>query len=323
MHRRAALAALPLLALAPLARAQASWPAKPVRFVVSLSAGGAVDVMARLIAQSLAPRLGQPVVVENRTGAAGMIAASAVAKAPPDGTTILVGPNLELTMSPSMTARPPYDPLRDLAPIVKAVNAPQVVFVTAASGIASMRELLDQARAQGGRMNYATSSAGSQMHMTMEDLRASLGLAWEHVSYKGAAPAIADVLGGQLAFGVASIAGVSGHLRAGKLRPLAVLTPERTAQLPEVPTLREATGATLPDYPVWYAFTTTAGTPPEILRRLENELVAVLNEADVRARLTAQGLDVVAQRAAQYAPTLPAEIAAFAQAIRRMRISLD
>jgi tripartite-type tricarboxylate transporter receptor subunit TctC len=307
----------------PASAQQPAWPAKPVRFVVSLAAGGAVDVMARLVAQQVSTRIGQPVIVENRPGGAGTIAAQAVARAAPDGYTLLVGPNLELTMTVSMTARPSYDPLRDLAPVVKAANAPQVVFVTTASGIGSMKELLDRARREGGRMSYATSAPGSQMHMTMEGLKEGVGVAWEHIAYKGAAPVITDVLGGQLAFGVTSIAAINGPMRAGKLRPLAILTPERSSLLPDVPTLREATGAAVPDYPVWYAFTAPAGTPRDVLARLEEVLIAALSDPEVSSKLVAQGLEVLAQPASRYAPTLPGEIATFATAIRRMKISLD
>lgn len=311
------------LVAAPASAQQPAWPSKPVRVIVSLAAGGAVDVMARLVAPHVSARIGQPVIVENRPGAAGTIAAQAVTRAAPDGYTLLFGPNLELTMTVSMTARPSYDPLRDLAPVVKAANAPQVVFVTTASGIGSMKELLDRARREGGRMSYATSAPGSQMHMTMEGLKDDVGVAWEHIAYKGAAPVITDVLGGQLAFGVTSIAAINGPMRAGKLRPLAILKPERSSLLPDVPTLREAAGVAVPDYPVWYAFTAPAGTPREVLARLEEAIVAALSDAEVKSKLEAQGLEVLGQPAAQYAPSLPGEIATFATAIKRMMISLD
>ena len=300
-----------------------SYPTKPVRIIVSLAPGGAVDVMARLVAQKLTQRLGQPFVVENRAGAGGMLAAQAVAKSPADGYTLLVGANQEITITPNMHDSMPYDSLRDLVPLMKAVTVPMVVTVSASSPFGSMRELLAQAKANRGKLSYGTSAPGSPMHLALESLKDLAGVEYTHIPYKGAAPVITDLLSGQIQFAGTGIGTVLGHINSGRLKAIAILGDSRTALLPEVPTLREATGYSTPEYPVWYGFSAPAGVPREILGKLEQEIGAALSDPDTKLKLTSTGVDVVALPAEKYASTLPAELAPFGKALKKLNISMQ
>ncbi len=310
-----------LLTATSVAQAQ-NYPLKPVRIIVSLSAGGAVDVMARLVAQQLAQRLGQPFLVENRPGAGGMLGAQAVAKSPPDGYTLLVGANQDLTVTPNMQESSGYDPLRDLVPVMKAVTVPMVVTVPAASSIGSMRDLLAQAAATHGKLSYGTSAPGSPMHLALESLKELAGVDYTHVPYKGAAPVVTDLLSGQIQFAGTGVGTVINHVRAGRLRAIAIIGETRTGLLPEVPTIREATGYATPDYPVWYGFSAPAGVPREILDKLEQEIGAALTEPEAKAKLVASGVDVVALPGAKYAATLPVESATFGTALTKFNIRM-
>ncbi len=310
-----------LLGTAAVAQGQ-SYPSKPVHIIVSLSPGGAVDVMARLVAQQLAHRLGQPFLVENRPGAGGMLGAQAVAKSPPDGYTLLVGANQDLTITPNLQESAAYNPLRDLVPVMKAVTVPMVVTVSAASAIGSMRELLAQAAANGGKLSYGTSAPGSPMHLSLESLKELAGVDYTHVAYKGAAPAVTDLLSGQIQFAGTGVGTVINHVRAGRLKAIAILGETRTGLLPEVPTLREATGYATPDYPVWYGFSAPAGVPRDILDKLEQEIGAALADPETKAKLVASGVEVVALPGAKYAASLPAELATFGKALKKFNIRM-
>ena len=299
------------------------YPAKPVHIIVSLAPGGAVDVMARIVAQQLTQRLGQPFVVENRAGAGGMLAAQAVAKSAPDGYTLLVGANQEITITPNMHDSMPYDSVRDLVPLMKAVTVPTVVTVSAASQFGSMRELLAQAKASHGKLSYGTSAPGSPMHLALESLKELAGVEYTHIPYKGAAPVVTDLLSGQIQFAGTGIGTVLAHIRSGRLRAIAILGDTRTAQLPDVPTLREASGYSTPEYPVWYGFSAPAGVPREIVVKLEKEIGAALADPETRSKLTATGVDVVALPGEGYASTLAAERATFGKALKKLNIRLQ
>ena len=299
------------------AAAAQPYPSKPVRIIASFAAGGGVDLMARLIAQELQKQLGQPFIVENRPGASGSIGADVVAKSAPDGYTILAGGNPELTFMPVVSDNLPYDPQRDLAPLVLAANAPSVVVTHPASGITSMAQLIAQARSAQG-LPYGTPGRGTPMHLAFELLNAQSGTKFTHVPYKGGGPATNDVVAGQISVAVINAPPVLPHIRSGRLRALAVMQGERSALLADVPTLREATGIEGILAPAWFGFTAPARVPPDILAKLEQEIRRALADPEVKAKLAGAGLDVVALPAARMAEVIRTESAYNAATIKRL-----
>ena len=291
------IAALSLLAGAlPLAHAQAQAPApaypnRPIRAVVPLAPGGGTDTVARLVAAKLGEGLGQQIVVDNRGGGGGILGTDIVAKATPDGYTLLVGSITTNAVNPALYKKLPYDHIRDFAPISMIGTVPNVLVVHASVPARSVKEFIAYAKANPGKINYGSAGIGSAPHLSMELIKSMSGINMVHVPYKGAGAALADVLGGQLQALCSSLAGLLPHIKSGRVRALGVTTSKRNAQLPEVPTLSEAG---IPGYEVviWYALFTQAKTPKPIVARLNAETVKALNSADLKERLTLQGLDV-------------------------------
>jgi tripartite-type tricarboxylate transporter receptor subunit TctC len=302
---RRGLIGLVALCLASTAYAQA-YPNKAVRIVVSFAAGGGVDLMARVLAEQLGKQMGQAFIVDNRPGASGTIGADVVAKSAPDGYTLLAGGNPELTFMPAVYDKLPYDPQRDLAPLVLAANVPSVVVVNPGSGIQTMAQLLERARSANGQP-YGTPGRGTPMHLAFELMNAEHGLHFIHVPYKGGGPAAADVLSGQIDVAVINAPPVLPYIRSGKLRALAVMQNERSALLPDVPTLKEATGIDGILAPAWFALSAPAKVPAEIRARLEKEIRRALAQPDIRAKLAGAGLDLVSLPAARMAEVIAAE----------------
>lgn len=319
--RRTALLALAGLSVAGRSAAQ-TYPAKPVRIVVSFAAGGGVDMMARVLAEQLGKQMGQTFVVENRPGASGTIGADAVAKSAPDGYTLLAGGNPELTFMQAVNDKLPYQPLRDLAPLMLVAHVPSVLVVNAASPIRTMAQFMERARDSQG-LPYGTPGRGTPMHLAFELMNQLHGTRLIHVPYKGGGPATADVVGGQIEVAVINAPPLLPHIRAGKLRALAVLQNERSPQLPDVPTLKEATGITDVQAPAWFALSMPAGTPADIRARLEGELRKALELTEVKAVLARAGLDVVALPGARMGEVMAAEAAYNAAAVKRLAYKLD
>lgn len=316
VSRRTAIGTLAGLWLARPALAQ-GYPTKPVRIVVSFAAGGGVDMMARVLGEQLGRQMGQTFVVENKPGASGTIGADAVAKSAPDGYTLLAGGNPELTFMQAVNDRLPYQPLRDLAPLMLVANAPSVLVVNAASPIRTMAQFMERARdAQG--LPYATPGRGTPMHLAFELMNQLHGTRLIHVPYKGGGPATADVVGGQVESAVINAPPLMPHIRSGKLRALAVLQNERSPQLPDVPTLKEATGIADVQAPAWFALSMPAGVSAEIRARLETELRKALEQAEVRASLSKAGLDVVALPGARMGEVMAAEAAYNVATVKRL-----
>ncbi len=301
MPRRAVLAApllLPLAApcLLPLAaRAQQPWqPARPLRILVPFPAGGSFDVQARLIAERLAPALGQAVVVENRPGAGGTIGAAEVAHAAPDALTLLLGSNG--TQAANVTlyqGRLPYDPVRDFAPLTLVANYPQIVAVGDGwPADRSLPGLLAALKAKGEPSPFGSSGNGSPTHLAGEMFARALGVALTHVPYRGQGPALNDLMGGRLALMFPSVADVLGQLRAGRVHAVAAMSEQRLALLPEVPTLAELGHPGLVSS-IWAGLYARAGSPPAALARLNAELVKLLQAPELRGRLEAQGFEVL------------------------------
>jgi tripartite-type tricarboxylate transporter receptor subunit TctC len=284
-----------LLALA-LASSQAfaqTYPSRPVRVMVGFAPGGPNDIIARAYSAQLAEGLGQPFVVENRTGAAGNLAAEAVARAAPDGHTLMLGSTGTNAVNPSLYAGLPFDPVRDLAPVSVVATSPSALAVHPKVAAHSVRELIALAKAQPGKLTYASAGSGSSQHLSAELFKQAAGVDMVHVPYKGAAPGITDLLAGQVDLSFAPVANVVPYAKAGKLRLLAVTGASRSGFAPGVPTVAES-GVPGFDVTTWYAVFATAGTPAPIVERLNAELGKVSRSPKLREQLAGLGIDTAA-----------------------------
>ncbi|MFC7476037.1 tripartite tricarboxylate transporter substrate binding protein [Dankookia sp. GCM10030260] len=309
LPRRGLLAAA--VALASPARAQ-PWPDRPIRFVVPVSPGGSVDPLARLIGRHLGDALGQPVVVENHAGAGGNIAFELVARARPDGNTLLVGWD-SLAINPAIFPRVDYDPIRDFAPVIQTVRTAQLLVVRDGRGVASLAEFLDLARRRS--LTLGSPGNGSIGHLAAALLRSRAGVEWTHVPYRGGGPAMADLIAGHIDAVSLTLPAATEHVRAGRLRAIAVTTAARSPALPAVPTLAESG---FPGFEVtsWQGLLAPAGTDPAVLRRLNAEVARILALPEVVAQLAAQGFEpvggapaVLAARLAEDVPRWPGVVA--------------
>jgi len=315
-HRRALLAlAAATLATGALAQAQEWAPSRPVRIIVPI-VGSTNDVLARLVAPKLQEALGQPVVVENKPGAGGNIGADLVAKAQPDGHTLLIGYNGPMAVNVTLFGdKMPYDPLRDLQPLTLAVKAPQYLVVNPASGITSVQDLVAKAKAQPSKFSYASVAVGSASHLTMEMLKLAAGVNLTHIPYKGAGPAVTDLVAGNVHAAFFVPGNVQQFAKEGKLRLIASSGTRRFASTPEVPTLIES-GFKDFEATSWIGFLTTAGTPQPIVDRYHRELVRILAMPDIQARLHDMEFEVVAGTPAQFGGWIRSEIGRWGQVIK-------
>lgn len=301
--RRALLAAG--LAAPFLARAQGNWPEKPVRLLIGFPAGGPTDFAARLLQQPLQAIWGQPLVIENRPGASGIIASEAVARSTPDGHVLLLG-NSPNTMNPAIMARMPYDPA-ELAPVVLIYISPTVMFVGADSPWRSVADVVAGAKAQPG-IAYAVSGTGSPGQFAGEVFRRAAGIELTAVAYRGAPPALADVVAGRVPLTFSTLSGAMPLLRDGKLRALAVAGDSRVAALPEVPTLKEL-GLDIPDCGVWYGLMAPAGTPATVQQKIADDVIGLLRQPEIHARFLEQAAVPVGEGPREFAARYAAEIA--------------
>lgn len=274
-------------AVARPARAQ-TWPSKPITYIVPFPPGGTSDLTARLIGQEIGKGLGQPVVVENRAGANGNIGSAAVAKAPPDGYTLLLSGVGSNAINHGLYPKLPYDSRKDFAHVTILTRGPNVMVANAGFPAKTMREFVDLVKASPGKYNYASSGNGASGHMAMELLKMTAGLQIDHIPYKGGAPALTDVIAGQVPFMFVNQDVVIPHIKAGKLRPLGVASLERLAIMPEVPTIAEQG---FPGFEAvsWNAMSAPAGTPRPIIERLHAEVVKALHSPAVTERLVSNG----------------------------------
>jgi tripartite-type tricarboxylate transporter receptor subunit TctC len=295
-------ATLPLLS--PAARAADAWPNRPIKWIVAYPAGGGSDFLARQLAPQLGRQLGTTFVIDNRPGAAGIIGTDAAAKSPADGYTIVTGDNGAMVFHTAMYKKLPYDP-KDLTPVGFMARFPLILAVNPQSGFTSAKQLLDEVKRQPGKYTYASPGAGSPHHLAMELLKERTGSFIVHVPYRGTAPALQDVISGQVPMMIVDTAGGLAQIRGGKIKALAVLSKHRIAQLPDVPTLAELGVPALKDYEVtaWQGLFVPKGTPPEIVARLTAEMQKAITAPEVKARLEDFGLEV--------APTDGPALAAF------------
>jgi len=281
---------------APQANAQ-TWPDKPVHVIVAFTPGSATDVIARSMSNELSARLGQPVIVENRPGAGGTIAAAQVAKAAPDGYTLLVNSSGH-TVNPWIYAKLPYDTAKDLMGVSLLARQPNVLVISPDKGWKRVNDLVEQAKAQPGKMSFASAGVGSATHMNGEKFKAAAGIDVLHVPYKGTPEALNDVMGGRVEYFFSPVVSALSLVRDNRVKALAVGSPQRSSVLPDVPTTEEA-GYKGSAYNYWAGLLAPAGTPPAVIERLNKELIAVLALPEVRERLAKIGADP--------SPTSPSE----------------
>jgi tripartite-type tricarboxylate transporter receptor subunit TctC len=308
-------------ALAPIAAAQ-NYPSKPIRLIVPFVAGGGTDLVGRTIGQKLTGTLGQPIVVDNRAGAGGVIGADLVAKAVPDGYTLLLGSPGPLTINPVLSPKMPYDTLRDFAPVSLATISPFMLVVHPAMVVTSVRQLIALAKEKPRALNYGSAGNGSVAHLATEQFKAIAGIEIMHVPYKGSIPALNDLLAGQTQMQFENLPIVLTHIRSGKLRALAVGTQQRSVLVPEFPTMIEAG---VPGYEASTAFgvLAPARTAPEIVARLNREIAQILALPDVKERLSNLGLEPVGGAPARYADHMRAELAQNARVVKAAGIKIE
>jgi tripartite-type tricarboxylate transporter receptor subunit TctC len=297
-----------------------NYPSKPIRFVVPFTPGGSQDVIARLFAQRLAEKLGQQVVVDNRGGAAGLIAAELVARAPRDGYTIFLVTGGPISLAPALHAKLAYDPLKDFVYITQLVDTPMALIITPALPAKSVTELVAFAKSKS--LNYASTGNGTISHLTMEALKHATGINVVHVPYKGAAPAIIDMLSGQVSLMFTSTASAVPYTSSGKLRMLAVASRKRSPSLPEAPTLIEA-GIRDFESTVWVGVAATGGTPQSIVTKLHDEFVRALAAPDLKEKLAALGADPVGSTPEQFTALIRQDIARWASVVKASGVHLD
>jgi tripartite-type tricarboxylate transporter receptor subunit TctC len=321
MKRRHALAALLLAALVAGPAAAQSWPDKPIRFVMTAPAGSSIDVLGRTIADKLRDRLGQPVIVENKPAAGGTVAVAEVAKAAPDGYTMVLGFNGPLAFGP-LLQKLPYDVAKDLAPVIITSSQPNVLAVNAALPVKTLAELVAYAKANPGKLNYASVGNGSSSHLNMELLKSVAGIDAVHVPFNGSPPAVTATVQGETQMMFAVMQPLQPQIQAGKLRAIAVTTAKRFPLLPELPAIAES------GYPgfealAWNGVMVPAATPRPIVTRLNAEIDAILKQPDVVQKMNAAGFQLVGGAPEDLSALIRSETERWTPVIRRLGLKID
>jgi len=304
------------VSLAPaLAWAADSWPSRPIRFIVPFPPGGTTDILAREIAAKLQQALGQPVVVENKPGAGGSIGATEAARATADGQTILMGHIGTLAINPSLYPKLAYDPRTSFVPVALVARVPNVLVVNPQVAASDVAELVALAKSRPGQLRYASGGNGSAAHLAMEYFKLKAGVDIMHIPYRGTAPAVTDVLGGQVEVTMTGVPAVLSHVKAGKLRALGVSGRAPVSTLPGVPTI----SATLPDFEAiqWYGVVVPAGTPVAVVERLNGEVNRALTTPELKARMEAEGAEAAGDTPAVFGALIASEIARWKPVIER------
>ncbi|MBS0508010.1 MAG: tripartite tricarboxylate transporter substrate binding protein [Proteobacteria bacterium] len=322
--RRTLLAGLALAAAGalPLGAAAQAYPAKPVTIVVPFAPGGTTDILARIVGQGLQTELGQPFIVDNRAGAGGNIGASLAAKAPADGYTLFMGTVGTHAINQALYKKMPFDPVKDFAPISRVATVPNLLVANPKEPYKTVKELIAYAKQHPGKVTFGSPGSGASPHVSGELFKSMTGTDLLHVPYKGSAPAMTDLLGGQINIMFDNMPSAIQHVRSGKLRPIAVTTAKRSPELPDVPTIAEAG---VPGYEAmsWFGLFAPAGTPKPVLDRLHAALVKVLNQADVKKKIAEQGGDVVAETPEQFAAFIKAETAKWGKVVKDSGATVD
>ena len=317
---RTALALLLALSF-NLSQAQDAWPSRPVRFILPFPPGGGTDILGRLIAERLSASLGQPVVTENRGGAGGNVGAEAAARSAPDGYTIvLVAPSLAI--SPTLYSKINYDPVKDFAPVSLVATVPNVMITQASLPVQNLQEFIAFAKAKPGALNFGSGGAGTSNHLAGELFNIVTGAKLVHIPYKGVNLAMQDVLAGNVHLVFIGIPAAAPHIKTGRLRALALVAPQRSSALPEVPTVAEAG---LRDFEVttWYGVLAPAGTPRSVVTRLNAELVKIMHSPELKEKLAATGTDPLTSTPEEFADYIKREIAKWGDVVRKAGVKAD
>jgi len=325
MQKLAALAAaLALIVVAPTARAQiaAAYPDKSVRLVVPFAAGGALDVVARIVGQKLTETWGRQIVIDNRLGAGGNIGAEFVAKAPPDGYTLLMSSVTTQAINMSLLAKPPYDFVRDYAPVALVASAPLALVIHASLPAKSVKEFIALAKAHPGELNYFSSGTGTGTHLAAVIFDQLAGVRTTHVPYKGGAQGLGDLLSGQVQFAMSTIGLVEPHVQTGRLRLLGVGSVKRYTRLPQIPTIAES-GVKGYEAEQWYGVVGPAGTPAAIVNKLAAEIKTIVANPDVRERFYSQGIEPVYATPEEFAVYIKASVAKYAKVIKTLGLKVE
>ncbi len=312
---RVLMIALSALLMAGDAFAQASYPERPVRMIIAFPPGGPSDIVGRLMAEKLTEAFGKPFVVENISGASGNIGTERVAKAAPDGHTLLISAPGPLVVNPSLYAKLPFDPIRDFAPISQLCFTPNVLVVNNDVPAKTVQELVALARANPGKLSFASGGAGTSNHLAAELFKLMAGIDLQHVPYRGVSVSVPDILGGRIPVAFLSTPTALPLVRDGQLRALAVGTAKRWPAAPDIPTMEEA-GIRGFTSTVWHSFLAPAGTPPAILDRLHRETIKILAQPEIRRKFEDQGLAVVGNTPAEFAAIIKGEIVQWAKVIK-------
>jgi tripartite-type tricarboxylate transporter receptor subunit TctC len=309
-------------ATAAFTAAGADYPQKPIRLIVPFAAGGGNDAVARTIAQRLSVGLAQQVVVDNRAGAGGIVGAELAAKAAPDGYTLFLGGVGSHAINPGVHRNLPYDPVKDFAPVSLIASAPLILVVNPAVPANSLRELIALAKANPQMLNYASNGNGSSSHLAAVMFESMTGTRMTHVPYKGLAPALVDLLAGQVQAMFSSVVAILPHVQAGKLRALAVTGEKRLALIPDVPTVAEA-GVAGYQAGSWYGILAPAGTPPDIIRKLNDEIVKAIRQPDMKQAFALEGAEPIGSSPQEFAAHIRAELSRLGKVAREAKIELQ
>jgi len=295
--------------------AQTAYPAKAIRYVVPFPAGGPLDIVARAIAQELNKSWGQPVVIDNRPGAGGNIGADLVAKAPADGYTILMGAVSTHAINVTLYNKLPYDPIRDFAPVTLITSVPNVLVVHPSVPANNVKELIALAKSRPGQLNFASGSTGSAGHLAGELFNSMAGVRMTHIPYKGAAPAVVDLMAGHVSLMFDNMSSALPNIKATRVRALAVTTLKRSPLLPQLPTISDA-GLRGFDIATWFGIFAPAGAPPDIVARLNSEIVRILHTPEMKERLALLGAEPIGNKPDEFAAFVKAEIPKYAKVIQ-------
>jgi tripartite-type tricarboxylate transporter receptor subunit TctC len=319
LTQAAALAAMAVFAAPALGQA---YPTKPIRIVAPSTPGDAPDVIARLVADKLSVALGQQVVVDNRPGAGGVVGSESVAKSAPDGYTLIMGNAGSHGINAAVYSRLPYDIQRDFAPVSQVAIAPNVMVINPSLPVNSVTEFIAYAKSQPGKLSYASGGNGSSAHMSMELFKSMAGIDVQHIPYKGSTPALTDLIGGQVAVFIGNMPPTVPHIKAGKLRALAVTTKTRSALMPELPTIADSG---LPGFETvaWFGVLAPAGTPPEIVNRLSMEIGKIARSPEMRERLVAMGAEPVGGTPEEFKAVIDRDIAKWKPLAQKVGIKVD
>lgn len=312
----AAASALGLLALTPLAAQAQAFPTKAITIIVPFSAGGTTDILARVLGQFISKDLGQPVIIDNRAGAGGNIGTQLVARAAPDGHTILMGTVGTHAINQSLYPKLAFDPIKDFAPLTRVALVPNLLVANPAQPFKTVKELMAYAKANPGKVTFGSSGSGTSIHLSGELFKQMAGVDIQHVAYKGSAPAVNDLLGNHIAIMFDNMPSAIGHVKAGKLRPLAVTTAQRSPALPDVPTIAEAG---VPGYEAtsWFGLLAPAKTPAPVVAKLNASILKALADPDVKKKLLEQGAEPAGETPAQFAAFIASETVKWGKIVKQ------